>query len=214
MIMLNTNNIEVNTQSSIKLVLDKIIYFDPYKIEEDKHDADIIFITHNHYDHMDVDSILKVKNENTIIVTPKSMEEIIKNIEFKKYIFLNPGDDINIESINIKAIPAYNIEKTFHPRENHWLGYIVTYNNISYYIAGDTDKTEDNEKIKCDIALIPIGGHFTMDVNEAAELIRIINPKTVIPIHYGTIIGDASDGKRLANILSDTNIEIIEKLHF
>ena len=211
---MNTNNIEVNTQSSIKLTLDKIIYFDPYKIEDNMHDADIIFITHNHYDHMDVDSINKVKNENTIIVAPKSMEEIIRNIEFRNYIFLNPGDEVSIDNINIKGVPAYNIEKTFHPRENNWLGYIVTYNNISYYIAGDTDKTEDNEKIKCDVAFIPIGGHFTMDVSEAAELIRIINPSIVIPIHYGTIIGDPSDGKKLLNTLSDTNIEIIEKLNF
>lgn len=211
---MNTSNIEVNTQSSIKLTLDKIIYFDPYKIEDNKHDADIIFITHNHYDHMDNESIEKVKNENTIIVAPKSMEEIIRNIEFRDYIFLNPGDDINIDNINVKAIPAYNIEKTFHPRENNWLGYIVTYNNISYYVAGDTDKTEDNEKVKCDIALIPIGGHFTMDVLEASELIRIINPSVVIPIHYGSIIGDILDGKKLADILSDTNIEVIEKLKF
>ena len=211
---MNTNNIEVNTQSSIKLTLDKIIYFDPYKIEDNKHDADIIFITHNHYDHMDNESIEKVKNENTIIVAPKSMAEIIKNIEFRDYIFLNPGDDINIDNINVKAIPAYNIEKAFHPRENNWLGYIVTYNNISYYVAGDTDKTEDNEKVKCDIALIPIGGHFTMDVLEASELIRIINPSVVIPIHYGSIIGDILDGKKLADILSDTNIEVIEKLKF
>ena len=211
---MNISNIEINTQSSIKLTLDKIIYFDPYKIEDNKHDADIIFITHNHYDHMDNESIEKVKSENTIIVAPKSMEEIIKNIEFRDYIFLNPGDDINIDNINVKAIPAYNIEKTFHPRENNWLGYIVTYNNISYYVAGDTDKTEDNEKIKCDIALIPIGGHFTMDVFEASELIRIINPSIVIPIHYGSIIGDILDGKKLADILSDTNIEVIEKLKF
>ena len=211
---MDTSNIEVNTQSSIKLVFDKIVYFDPYKIESNTHDADIIFITHNHYDHMDSESINKIKNDNTIIVAPKSMEDIIKNIEFKEYIFLNPNEEVNIGSINIKTIPAYNIIKTFHPRENNWLGYIVTYNNITYYIAGDTDKTNENEKIKCDIAFIPIGGHFTMDINEAAELIRIINPKIVVPIHYGSIIGDIGNGKKLKEILSDTNIEVIEKLKF
>ena len=211
---MNTSNIEVNTQSSIKMILDKIIYFDPYKIEDEKHDADIIFITHNHYDHMDNESINKIKNDNTIIVAPKTMEDIIRNIEFKKYVFLNPNEEINIDSINVKTIPAYNIEKTFHPRENNWLGYIVTYNNISYYIAGDTDKTIDNEKVKCDVAFIPIGGHFTMDVTESSELIRIINPKIVVPIHYGSIIGDPSDGKKLKELLSDTNIEVIEKLSF
>ena len=211
---MNIDNIEVNTQSSIKMIFDKIIYFDPYKIEDNKHDADIIFITHNHYDHMDNESINKIKNDNTIIVAPKTMEDIIRNIEFKKYVFLNPNEEINIDNFNIKTIPAYNIEKTFHPRENNWLGYIVTYNNISYYIAGDTDKTIDNEKVKCDVAFIPIGGYFTMDVTESSELIRIINPKIVIPIHYGSIIGDPSDGKKLKELLSDTNIEVIEKLTF
>ncbi len=211
---MNISNIEVNTQSSIKMIYDKIIYFDPFKIEDEKHDADIIFITHNHYDHMDAESIKKIKNKNTIIVAPKSMEEVIKNIEFKEYVFLNPYEEINIGSINIKTIPAYNISKTFHPKENNWLGYIITYNNVSYYVAGDTDKTNENEKVKCDVALIPIGGHFTMDVNEASELIKKINPKIVVPIHYGSIIGDIADGKKLKGILSDTNIQVIEKLKF
>ena len=208
------NNIEINTQSSIRLLLNKVIYFDPYLINEEKHDADIIFITHNHYDHMDIDSINKVKNDQTIIVAPNSMEEVINQIEFFDYIFLSPYDMVNIDNIAIKAIPAYNNNKPFHPKENNWLGYVITYNNEIYYIAGDTDKTSDNEQVKCDIALIPIGGHFTMDVQEASELLRIINPKIVIPTHYGSIIGDKDDAKRLKEILSDTNIEVIEKLNF
>ena len=163
---MNTNNIEINTQSSIKLTLDKIIYFDPYKIEKNTNDVNIIFITHNHYDHMDIESINKIKNENTIIVAPKSMEETIKQIELK-YILLNPNEEININNINIKTIPSYNIEKPYHPKENNWLGYIITINNTTYYIAGDTDKTKEAENVKCDIAFIPIGGTFTMDVNEA-----------------------------------------------
>ena len=211
---MDINNIEVNTQSSIKLMLDKIVYFDPYKIEDNKNDADIIFITHNHYDHMDSESIKKIKNDSTIIVAPKSMKEVVENIKFKDYIFLNPNEEINIGNLNVKTIPAYNINKTFHLREYNWLGYIVTYNNISYYVAGDTDKINENEKVKCDVAFIPIGGHFTMDVNEASELIKIINPKIVIPIHYGSIIGNVVDGKKLKEKLSDTNIEVIEKLNF
>ena len=209
---MNTNNITVNTQSSIKIVFDKIIYFDPFKIEEDVHDADIIFITHNHYDHMDIDSINKVKNDNTIIVAPASMKSIIEKISFKEYIYLNPFDEKNIDNIVIKTIPAYNINKEFHPRTNNWLGYVVTINNVTYYIAGDTDKTKEAESVKCDIALIPIGGHFTMNTDEAAELIKIISPKIVIPTHYGSIIGNITDGKKLKESLSDTNIAVIEKL--
>lgn len=211
---MDISNIEINTQSSIKLVLDKTIYFDPYKIEKDIHDADLIFITHDHYDHMDSKSIEKVKNENTIIVAPKSMEKDIKKIELKDYIFLNPNEELNINNLNIKTIEAYNNHKPFHPKKNNWLGYIVTYNNISYYIAGDTDKTIENEKVKCDVAFLPIGGYFTMDAKDAADLIRIINPKVVIPIHYGSIVGNKNDGKKLKEFLSDTNIEVVEKLNF
>ena len=206
---MSTDYITINTQSSIKIELDKTIYFDPYKIEDNKNDADIIFITHDHYDHMDIDSINKIKNDNTIVVAPKSMEETIGKISFKDYIYLNPFDEINIEGIDIKTIPAYNISKPFHPRENNWLGYIVTYNNIIYYVAGDTDKTPEAESVKCDIAFVPIGGHFTMDSIEASELIKVINPKIVIPTHYGSIVGNKDDGKKLKELL---NIEVIEKL--
>ena len=211
---MNIDNIEVNTQSSIRLGFDKVIYFDPYKIETDRHDADIIFITHNHYDHMDNESIEKVKNDNTIVVAPKSMEDIISKIEFSDYIYLEPFDETNITNINIKTIPAYNNEKQFHLRANNWLGYIITMYNTIYYIAGDTDVTEENKNVKCDIAFIPIGGHFTMNVEQAIELIKKINPKIVIPIHYGSIIGEPTYGKVLKENLSNTNIKVIEKLQF
>lgn len=211
---MNIDNIEVNTQSSIRLGFDKVIYFDPYKIETDRHDADIIFITHNHYDHMDNESIEKVKNDNTIVVAPKSMEDIISKIEFSDYIYLEPFDETNITNINIKTIPAYNNEKQFHLRANNWLGYIITMYNTIYYIAGDTDVTEENKNVKCDIAFIPIGGHFTMNVEQATELIKKINPKVVIPIHYGSIIGEPTYGKVLKENLSNTNIKVIEKLKF
>lgn len=211
---MNLDNISVNTQSSIKLTLSKTIYFDPFKIDKDYNDADIIFITHNHYDHMDKESIMKVKNDNTIIVAPKSMEDVIKEIDFKKYLFLNPFDKTNIEDLNIETIPAYNINKQFHPRSNNWLGYIIKIDDITYYVAGDTDAVPEIEDVKCDIAFIPIGGHFTMDKEEATELIKKMNTKVVIPIHYGSIIGNITDGKDLINNLSNTNINVVEKLKF
>ena len=211
---MNTNNITVNTQSSIKITLDKTIYSDPFKIDIDYHDADIIFITHSHYDHFDIESINKIKNDETIVVAPSSMKEEVNNIKFKDYIFLNPGEEKELSNINIKTIPAYNLEKSFHPRDNNWLGYIITNNDISYYIAGDTDKTKESENVKCDIAFIPIGGYYTMDVTDAAALARTINPKVVIPIHYGSIIGNREDGLRLKEKLNDTNVEVVEKIIF
>lgn len=209
---MNTDNIFVNTQSSIKIVLDKVLYFDPFKIENEGHDADIIFITHSHYDHMAIDSINKVKKDSTIIVAPKSIEKEISIVGDVKFIYLEPNEELELDGLKIKTVPSYNNLKPFHPKRNNWLGYIVTYNDISYYVAGDTDKTKDNESVKCDVALIPIGGHYTMDVKEATELVKIINPKVVIPTHYGSIIGSLEDGKKLKDNLVDTNIEVIEKL--
>ena len=209
---MNSDNILVNTQSSIRIAFDKVIYFDPYKIEENKHDADIIFITHDHYDHMDKESIARVKNESTIVVAPKSMEDVIRNISFKEYYFLNPFDEIKLDKINIKTIPAYNLNKPFHLRSNNWLGYIITYNENTYYIAGDTDKTAEAMNVKCDIAFVPIGGHFTMDAFEASELIKEIKPKVVIPTHYGSIVGSIKDGEIFKKYLIDTNIEVLEKI--
>lgn len=209
---MNIDNIIVNTQSSIKLIFDKIIYFDPFKIEDNSNDADIIFITHDHYDHMDIDSINKVKNKNTIVVAPKSMEKVISKIDFRDYVYLNPGDEVVIGGINVMAIAAYNVWKVFHPRRNNWLGYVIKVNNTSYYVAGDTDRTKEAESVKCDIAFVPIGGHFTMNVKEASELVKIINPKVVIPTHYGSIVGNIDDGKKLRDSLNGTNIEVIEKL--
>lgn len=204
--------IKVNTQSSIKMTLDKVIYFDPFKIEEESHDADIIFITHNHYDHFDKDSINKVINDNTIVVAPLSMKSDINLIKFRDYVYLNPNDETKVEDINVRAIPAYNLNKPFHARTNNWLGYLISYNGTSYYIAGDTDKTMDNERLECDFALIPIGGHYTMDVDEAAELLKVMNPKVVIPTHYGSIVGTMEDAKKLQEKLIGTNIELVEKI--
>lgn len=211
---MKSEKIEINTQSSIRMDFDKVIYFDPYRIESEKHDADIIFITHNHYDHMDTESINKIKNERTIIVAPETMRDAICGIECRLHVFLNPDEESDIDNIRIKTVPAYNIEKPFHPKSNNWLGYIITIDNTSYYVAGDTDKTKEAEEVRCDVAFIPIGGHFTMDVSEATELIRTINPKVVIPTHYGSIVGNKEDGKRLKENLAGTNIEVIEKIIF
>ena len=148
---MNIDNISVNTQSSIKINLEKIVYFDPFEIKEESHDADIIFITHDHYDHFDINSINNIKNDNTIVVAPLSMKDTIQKLIFKDYFYLNPNEKIELFGINISTIPAYNVDKSFHPKLNNWLGYIIEYNNIKYYIAGDTDITEENKNVKCEV---------------------------------------------------------------
>ena len=184
----------VNCQSSIKIIEEKIIYFDPLKVEE-LHDADYIFITHTHWDHFSKEDILKIRKETTKIIGPNDIQEESLNMGFQKQnIYLvAPYQELSFENIKIKTVPAYNKEKPFHPKENFWVGYVVTINNTTYYIQGDTDALEENEKINCDILCIPIGGTYTMDKKEAAEFTNKLNPKTVIPIHYGLVVGTKED---------------------
>lgn len=204
--------ITVNCQSSIKITGDKTIYFDPLKIEEN-HDADYIFITHTHWDHFSKEDILKIKKEDTLIIGPKDIEEESKNIGFaeEKILTLLPKETKNVNGISFNTVPAYNIGKNFHPKSNNWLGYVLTINNTTYYIMGDTDALEENEKIECDVLLIPIGGTYTMDAKEATEFTNKISPKVVIPIHYGLVVGTKQDLEIFKSQLNK-NINVEEKI--
>ena len=211
---MDINNISINTQSSIRIEFEKIIYFDPFKIDDSNNDADIIFITHDHYDHLDIESINNIKKDSTIVVAPLSIKDKIESINFSKYYYLNSNDEIDLDDIHVKAVHAYNLNKNYHKKEYNWLGYLITYKDITYFIAGDTDANEDNLLVKCDVAIIPIGGTYTMDYKEASDYLKRINPSVAIPTHYGSIIGSTSDGKHLKDLLKDTSIEVIEKLNF
>lgn len=203
------NNISLNCQSSIKITSDKIIYFDPYKIEEEVHDADLIFITHDHYDHYDVESIKNIMKDTTKIIIPDKMAPtVLMTFNSKNVIGVLPNNNYELEGIPVETIPSYNTNKEYHPKNNNWVGYILTLNNETIYVAGDTDITDENKQVKCDIALIPIGGTYTMTAKEAAELVNIIKPKTVIPTHYITIVGSKKDEEEFISLI-DKNIEII-----
>ena len=201
-------NIEVLCHSSIKFNKGLIIYFDPFKINENYHDADIIFITHSHYDHYSEEDISKVIKDNTTIVVPKDLEDMVLQFGFAKehIIVVSPNEEYSVLRINFKTIPAYNTNKNFHPKSNEWVGYIVNLDQTTYYIAGDTDITEENRQVKCDVAFVPIGGTFTMTYSEAAELINEIKPQIAVPIHYGLIVGNKEDANNFANLV-DKEIE-------
>ena len=203
------DNVEVYCQSSIKIKSDKIIYFDPYKITKNSFDADLIFITHDHYDHFSKEDIEKVRKKETKIIGPLSMKKSLEEVCSKENLYLlEPMRTYNIEGIKIETIPSYNINKDFHPKENNWLGYIITINNIRYFIAGDTDITEEDEQVKCDVSFLPIGGTYTMTYQEAVTLTNKIKPQIVVPIHYKTIVGTLEDAKNFKEAI-DKNIQCI-----
>lgn len=202
------NGIEVLCHSSIRFDKGEVIYFDPFKIEENYKDADVIFITHDHYDHYSEEDIKKVRKSDTFIVIPEDMfTKVLKLGMDEKYIVrVQPNKEYSIGNIKFQTIPAYNITKQFHPKENGWVGYILQLDGIKYYIAGDTDMTEDNENVNCDVAFVPVGGTFTMDYREAAKLVNKIKPKIAVPIHYGLIVGTKQDAEHFVNLL-DKGIE-------
>ena len=199
------NNIEVLCHSSIRMNKGKIIYVDPFHIEENYQDADIILITHSHYDHFSEEDIEKVRKADTKIYVTEDYVENARQLGFSenKIIGVKPNQTYYEGNIEINTVPAYNVNKQFHPKENNWVGYIIKIDGITYYIAGDTDITEENKKIKCDVAFVPVGGTYTMTAKEAAELVNIIKPKVAIPIHYGDIVGTKEDAITFVNSLED-----------
>ena len=196
-------NIEVLYHSSIRISKNKVIYIDPFKIDKNYNDADIVFITHDHFDHYSEEDIDKVINENTTIIIPKELLTKIlrKGINKNEVITVESNKEYMVQGIKFETIPAYNTNKTFHPKENDWVGYIITLDGIRYYIAGDTDITEENRKVKCDVAFVPVGGTYTMDFKEAAQLINEIQPKIAVPIHYGSVVGTEQDATDFIKLL-------------
>ena len=196
-------NIEVLYHSSIRINKEKTIYIDPFKIDRNYNDADIVFITHDHYDHYSEEDIDKVINENTTIIIPEELltKLLRKGINKNAIITVEPNKNYMVQGIKFETISAYNTNKTFHPKENGWVGYIIIINGIRYYIAGDTDITEENKQVKCDVAFVPVGGTYTMDFKEAASLINEIKPKIAIPIHYGSIVGTEQDAIDFVRLL-------------
>lgn len=214
MIINMINNIKWLGHSTVKIILDKIIYIDPYNIKENYNDADYIFITHSHYDHYSYNDINKCLKEDTKLIITSDLIDKVNTINIKEEYITTvlPNNNYKIDDLIVSTIPAYNINKPFHPKENNWVGYIIEVNNIKYYIAGDTDITKEAKSVKCDIAFLPIGGTYTMDYKEAIILTNIIKPKLVVPIHYGSIVGTINDAISFKNSV-DKNIkcELLDK---
>lgn len=201
-------NVKVLYHASI--VLYDNIYIDPYKIENETHNAKYLFITHSHYDHFSIEDIEKVRNEDTIFfVTPDCKEKLLEiGVDEKRIVTVAPDEMYRFNKIEVQVISAYNVNKEYHKKEYGWVGYLIKINGVTYYITGDTDVNEDIQNIKCDVLFVPIGGTYTMDYKEAADYTNSIKPKYVIPIHYGTIVGKKEDGIEFAKLL-DTKIECL-----
>lgn len=182
--------------ASARITSGRIIYIDPYHIKEEEK-ADIILITHGHYDHCSIEDLQKiVKPETVIVATADCLSKFSGKIEVRDVKLVEPGQKLDIAGLKIEAVPAYNLKKQFHPKANNWVGYVLEVKGKRIYHAGDTDLIPEMKKIKADVALLPIGGTYTMAPEEAAEAANTINPKLAIPVHFGTIIGTKADAEK------------------
>lgn len=208
-----TENIKVFKQNSIRIATSKgNVYVDSFEMQETPHDAAYVLITHDHYDHFSPESIEKVACKNTILVVPENMLEKAKEAAgyVSKIVTVKPNEIKTIDGLEIETIPSYNIGKPFHPESAGWVGYIINTDGTRIYVAGDTDAIPEAKQVKCDVALIPIGGKYTMDAKEAAELINIMKPAVAIPVHYGQVVGNLKNGEEFArNVKAPVKVELM-----
>ena len=203
-------NIEWLGHASLLIKLgDKRIYVDPWKIKDDSQKADIILVSHSHFDHYSEDDIKRISSSKTHIF---SSDDVISKTSLKNKKTIKPFQSVKIDDIVITGFPSYNVNKEFHPKKNNWLGFIIEYKGVKIYIAGDTDFTEEMRKIKADIVIIPIGGTYTMDENESAEFVNLVKPAVAIPIHWGDIVGSK---KNLESFLKNVKqpVKVVVKQH-
>lgn len=196
---MSTNKIHWLGHASIRIDGVKTIYIDPWKLKRDEPPADIILITHSHHDHCSKNDVDMIRREGTVILAPPDCRDALP----PGFHPVAPGMEEAVDGIIIKAVPAYNIGKSFHPRANDWVGYIIEMGGERIYFAGDTDLIPEMEDITADVLIVPVGGTYTMTSDEAAEASRVINPRLAIPIHFGSIVGsriDAEEFKKLAGV--------------
>ncbi len=215
----------INAHSSVRLACETgsgerlVVYVDPYLVDaehgvpEAPHDADVVFFTHSHYDHFSPEDAARVAREDgsTRYVMPASMvdDALTAGIPEDAITAVNPGETFAICGLNARAVRAYNYRKAFHLKDNNWVGYVIeAAPGVRVYVCGDTDANPENAAVTCEIVCIPVGGTYTMNVPEAAALVRTMrsmsadaSPALAIPTHYGSVTGTPADGEDFAALL-------------
>jgi L-ascorbate metabolism protein UlaG (beta-lactamase superfamily) len=198
---------------TFKIKGSKVVYTDPFKVT-DHDEANIVLLSHEHFDHLSLEDLNKVIFPGTTIVASPLCKDGLKGLKVKEIRILDPGGKCTIGKIEVETVPAYNLNKfrepghVFHPREGKGLGFIITMDGTRVYYAGDTDFIPEMKDIKCDVALLPVSGTYVMTAEEAAEASAAINPKVAVPMHYAAIVGTEDDAKRFKSLVKNCEVVI------
>ena len=184
----------------------KKIYIDPYKLKPGmgNEKADLILITHPHYDHCSIEDLQRIVKDGTIIMCPAGCQSKLSKLKEKIDLrILEPGQEVSVDKMKVKAVPAYNTNKEFHAKDEYWNGYVLEIEGKKIYHAGDTDLIPEMnalEDMNIDIALLPVGGTYTMNADEASRAVVIIRPKLAVPMHFGEVAGSMEDALRFVDL--------------
>lgn len=183
-----------------------VVYLDPYTLGAGLPPADLVLITHDHFDHLSEEDLAKVRGPGTVVAGPPEVAAKLGGVEV-----LRAGERRTLAGVPVLAVPAYNTNKKFHPKETGKVGFVLTVAGVTYYHAGDTDLIPEMDGLRPDVALLPVSGTYVMTAAEAAEAARRIAPRTAVPMHYGTIVGSDADARELARLLQGSGIEVVVK---
>ncbi|GBC72652.1 putative L-ascorbate-6-phosphate lactonase UlaG [archaeon HR04] len=197
-----------------------VIYIDPYKLRKEARDrADLLLISHEHFDHLSIEDARKViAADKTTVVTTKSCADGMRGVKVKEVKVVKPWDKVDVQGIAVEAVPAYNINKInpdtrkpFHPKDAGMVGFVVTVDGVRIYHAGDTDAVEELRSLSnIDVALLPVSGTYVMTADEAVQAVGMVKPKIAIPMHYGTIVGSQRDAERFKSMVKECNVHILK----
>lgn len=192
----------------------KLIYIDPFKVAKND-EADVVLISHEHFDHLSLEDLQKVIFPGTTIVASPLCRDGLKNVKVKAIHYLDPGGKHLVGKVEIDGLPAYNINKfrepgkAFHPKGEKRLGFLIKMDGTTVYHAGDADLIPEMKSIRCDIALLPVSGTYVMTAEEAAQAAAIINPKLAVPMHYGAIVGTDADAEKFKSLVKNCQVEVL-----